>query len=146
MLRNIFDEGLSYSLVGQVSYSPLSSFFVSCIWLIAFLPRCMECRRDLAMRILSVCTSNAWIVIVSMDADTLRGVLTFDVIFDPQRNAVMWCSSENLLQRSSIYKNRCCLRLYRCMQRGGADQTRDGVQTVIVMPNIIASVVDRPVV
>jgi len=44
------------------------------VWLIAFLPRCIECRRDLAMRILSVCLSvrasvcpsvclsNAWIV------------------------------------------------------------------------------------
>ena len=30
--------------------------------LFSFLPRCMECRRGLAMRILSVCLSHAWIV------------------------------------------------------------------------------------
>jgi len=28
----------------------------------SFLPRCMQCRRSLAMRILSVCPSHAWIV------------------------------------------------------------------------------------
>ena len=43
---------------------PLSAAFgYTCFW---FLPRCMECRRGLAMRILSVCLfvwlSNAWIV------------------------------------------------------------------------------------
>ena len=32
------------------------------IFSLQFLPRCMECRRGLAMRILSVCPSNAWIL------------------------------------------------------------------------------------
>jgi len=43
-----------------------------CTKLLAFLPRCMECRRGLAMRILSVCLSVRWSVCLSVCLSVCR--------------------------------------------------------------------------